>query len=103
MSPEQYRLQPVRTTGMYEPPPRPRGKRGPKPKGNRVNTSMALEIEVRQHAQVLADRDGLALCDVINRLCAEALGLPAPPYSVPKDPQDPEDAVQETLPMAEAS
>jgi hypothetical protein len=67
---------------------------------------MALEIEVRQHAQVLADRDGLALCDVINRLCAEALGLPAPPYSVPKDtqaPQDPEDAVQETLPMAEAS
>ena len=35
---------------------------------------MALEIEVRQHAQVLADRDGLALCDVINRLCAEALG-----------------------------
>jgi hypothetical protein len=67
---------------------------------------MALEVEVRQHAQALADRDGLALCDVINRLCAEALGLPVPPYSVPKDPQDPDDpqdTAQETLPMAEAS
>ncbi len=83
---------------MYEPPPpRPRGKRGPKPKGNRVNTSMALEVEVRQHAQALADRDGLALCDVINRLCAEALGLPVPSYCLPKTTN------QEALPLAEAS
>jgi hypothetical protein len=77
--------------------PRPRGKRGPKPKGNRVSTTVALDVDVRAHAQAIAERDGLALCDVIGRLCAEALGLPVPPYCLPKTTN------QEELPLAEAS
>lgn len=75
----------------------PRAKSGPKPKGDRVRTSVALPAEVRVQAQAIAAREGVTLTDVIGRLCSEALGLPVPSYCLPKTES------QEELPLADAS
>jgi hypothetical protein len=76
---------------------RPRAKRGPKPKGNRVRISAALPAEVYDQALAIAERDGQTLTDVLGRLLAEALDLPVPSYCLPKSSN------QGELPLIRAS
>jgi hypothetical protein len=73
-----------------------RGRGGRRRKGNRVQTTVSLEMEVYLGVIEIADREGVPATDVITRLCAQALGIPVPEYCRPK--QD-----QEKLPLASAS
>jgi hypothetical protein len=76
-------------------PPRPR--RGRKPKGVRVGTFIALPIDLRQAAEEIARREQMPLGDVITRIVAEGLGIPAPAYCYPAPTQ------QSELPLTQAS
>jgi hypothetical protein len=76
---------------------RPRAKKGPKPKGDRVRMSAALPAEVMKELLTIAERDGQTLTDVLGRLLAERLGLPVPVYCLPKG------ADQTELPLTKAS
>lgn len=75
----------------------PKARRGRKPKGNRVGTFVALPIELRRAAEDIAKREGLPLGDVITRLVAERLDIPAPPYCYATTQH------QEELPLTKAS
>lgn len=81
---------------MDDQKPARRGRGGRRRKGNRLQTTVSLEAEIYQRVIEIVDRDGIPATDVINKLCAEALGLPVPAYCLPK--QD-----QEKLPLADAS
>lgn len=76
---------------------KPRAKSGPKPKGNRLKRPVALEIDLWDQVASIAERDGLPLTDVVQRLVAERLGLPVPAYCLPKT------LTQEELPLPQAS
>ncbi len=76
---------------------RPRKKPGPAPKGNRVQVTVTVPVEVRGQVQVIADREGLAFTNIVERLLSESLGLPVPAYCLPKTTS------QGELPLAEAS
>lgn len=75
----------------------PKARRGRKPKGNRVGTFVALPIELRRAAESIARDEGLPLGDVITRLVAERLDMPAPAYCYPAKQH------QEELPLTKAS
>lgn len=75
----------------------PRARRGRKPKGVRVGTFVSLPIELRRASEEIAQREGLPLGDVITRIVAEGLGIPAPAYCYP------ERTAQEELPLNRAS
>jgi hypothetical protein len=77
---------------------RPRARKGPKPKDpTRVQTTILLPAEVRARAEAIAEKDGLALTNVIARLLSEAMGLPVPAYCLPKNTD------QQELPLSQAS
>jgi hypothetical protein len=69
--------------------------RGRKSKGPRRQTPVYLPVDLWEEAQVICERDGLPMTDVITRLVAQALGKPAPAYCFPK-PQ-----LQEELPLSQ--
>lgn len=77
-------------------PPAPKARRGRKPKGNRVGTFVSLPVELRHAAEAIAQDEGLPLGDVITRLVAESLAMPAPAYCYPAKQQ------QEELPLKTA-
>lgn len=86
-------------SGMQEMPPQepPRTRRGRKPKGVRVGTFVSLPVELRRAAEEIARREQLPLGDVITRIVAEGLGIPAPAYCYPTATQ------QSELPLTKAS
>lgn len=69
---------------------------GRKPKGNRLKRPVSLEVDLWDEVADIAQRDGLPLTDVVQRLVAESLGLPVPAYCLPK-------VAQEELPLPQAS
>lgn len=75
--------------------PAPKSRRGRKPKGNRVGTFVALPVELRRAAEEIAQREQLPLGDVITRIVAEGLGIPAPAYCYPSITQ------QQELPLTQ--
>lgn len=79
------------------PAPKPKARRGRPPKGERVGTFVALPVELRRAAEAIAQREGLPLGDVITRIVAEGLELPAPAYCYPAVQQ------QQELPLTKAS
>lgn len=96
VSPARSTPTPVGTATVDDQKPvRRRGHR--RRKGNRVQTSVSLEVEIHEQVLALAERDNQPITDVISRLCAEALGLRVPDYCVPKP------KAQEELPLAHAS
>jgi len=74
---------------------KPGTKRGPKPLGDRRPFSVVYERELLEAAEELAERDNLPVGRVINRLLAEALGKPVPPYCLPKHGQQQELLVEQ--------
>lgn len=80
---------------MQEPLPKPRSRRGRKPKGERVGTFVSLPVELRRAAEAIAQHEQLPLGDVITRIVAEGLGIPAPAYCYPNNQQE--------LPLTQAS
>lgn len=81
---------------MQEPLPTPsRSRRGRKPKGERVGTFVSLPVDLRRAAEAIAQHEQLPLGDVITRIVAEGLGIPAPAYCYPNDQQE--------LPLTQAS
>jgi hypothetical protein len=54
-----------------------------------------LPVELRRAAEAIAQREQLPLGDVITRIVAEGLGIPAPAYCYPIDQQE--------LPLTQAS
>ncbi len=82
---------------MQESSSPPRARRGRKPKGERVGTFVALPVELRRAAEAIAEREQLPLGDVITRIVAEGLGLPAPAYCYPAA------TTQQELPLNRAS
>lgn len=74
-----------------------RVRRGRKPKGHRIGTFVALPVELRHAAEEVARIEELPLGDVITRIVAEGLGLPAPAYCYP------ETSDQQELPLNNAS
>jgi hypothetical protein len=77
--------------------PATKTRRGRKPKGVRVGTFVSLPVELRRAAEEVAQREQMPLGDVITRLVAEGLELPAPAYCYPKA------TAQEELPLNKAS
>ena len=75
---------------------RPRAKRGPRPKGDRVRCCAALPAEAVNRALAIAERDGQTFTDVLGRLLCEALDMPVPAYCLPKRDQ-------RELPLTKAS
>lgn len=75
----------------------PKRRRGRKPKGERVGTFVALPVDLRKAAEAIAEQEGLPLGDVITRIVAEGLDIPAPAYCYPAKSQ------QEELPLTKAS
>src|SRR4051794_26988031 len=86
-------------SAMQEPLPQQpaRSRRGRKPKGVRVGTFVSLPVELRRAAEEIARREQLPLGDVITRIVAEGLGIPAPAYCYPATAQ------QTELPLTKAS
>lgn len=82
---------------MQQTSPAPKSRRGRKPKGERVGTFVALPVELRKAAEAIAEREGLPLGDVITRIVAEGLDMPAPAYCYPATRQ------QQELPLTKAS
>lgn len=60
-------------------------KRGPRPIGDRIAFSVMIERRLLEAAEDIAEQDDLAVGRVINRLLAQALDQPAPPYSLPPE------------------
>lgn len=82
---------------MQQTSPAPKARRGRPPKGERVGTFVALPVELRKAAEAIAEREGLPLGDVVTRIVAEGLGIPAPAYCYPATQQ------QQELPLTKAS
>lgn len=76
---------------------RPRGKSGPKPKGDRFRVTAALPTEVVSIADAIARTEGVDRTAVLGRLLCERLGLPVPKYCLPPTSN------QEELPLTKAS
>jgi hypothetical protein len=77
--------------------PATKTRRGRKPKGNRVGTFVALPVELRHAAEAIAKAEQLPLGDVITRLVADSLKMPAPAYCYPTRDE------QQELPLNKAS
>lgn len=77
--------------------PAPRRRRGRPPKGERVGTFVALPVDLRRAAEAIAVDEQMPLGDVITRIVAEGLGIPAPAYCYPTQ------SAQEELPLTKAS
>lgn len=75
-----------------------RRKPGRKSKGPRVQVPVRLPTEFYEAVEEIAKRDGIWITDVVTRMVAESLGLPAPDYCHPKTKHQ-----QEELPLIRAS
>jgi hypothetical protein len=75
-----------------------RRKPGRKSKGPRVQVPVRLPTEFYEAIDEIAKRDGIWITDVVTRMVAESLGLPAPAYCHPKPK-----SAQEELPLNRAS
>ena len=53
-------------------------------RGDRVQTHVRLPRPMREAAEALAARDGIAVGDAVTKVFGEALGFPIPDYCLPK-------------------
>lgn len=89
---------PVELAGMKTKPNYRRPKRrGPEPLGDRVQFTVNFERDLLEAAEAIAEHDDLPVARIINRLVAEALGMPVPHYCLPKASN------QEALPIDDAA
>lgn len=67
-------------------------------RGDRVSTNVRLPRHMREAAESIAKRDGIAVGDAVVVVFGQALGLPIPDHCRPKQARS-----QEALPLDKAS